>query len=315
MSKEPKATNESKMASKSLMSAMDTVAAQERAALEVESRKQKLRGGLLNETSSVPFLSVPTDDSKYTYVFLHDPARRTARGLPVWIGHKLINAETGATLVQGSGFPVPSSWEIADLQTKFLKLLKEGSARMFFKTVARKPDLWKAWEYHDHDALFEDAPRYVYMEQVIRRFVTDVLGKPYARRTPGEGQGYYHKVCCTEKIRGNYKGLTIHVSRELRLFCPSSNLVTLKAMRVSCEFSAPHYIGLANRNNARLSLSFEYPIERWPSLVKFLAEPRVEAVLDAWIANVWTDEQREAAKVPNDLPPAATFADKDLPDA
>lgn len=315
MSKEPKATNESKMASKSLMSAMDTVAAQERAALEVESRKQKLRGGLLNETSSVPFLSVPTDDSKYTYVFLHDPARRTARGLPVWIGHKLINAETGATLVQGSGFPVPSSWEIADLQTKFLKLLKEGSARMFFKTVARKPDLWKAWEYHDHDALFEDAPRYVYMEQVIRRFVTDVLGKPYARRTPGEGQGYYHKVKCSEKIRGNYKDLSIHVNRELWLFCPSSALVNLRAMRVTYEFAAPQYIDLDERNCARLSLSFEYPIESWPSLTQFLAEPRVAAILDAWIASAWTEEQRKVAKAPNDLPPAAAFADKDLPDA
>lgn len=315
MSKEQKATNESKMASKSLMTAMDTVAAQERAALEIESQRQKLRGGLLKEANQVPFLSIPTDDGKYAYVFLHDPERRTAKGLPVWIGHKLINAESGATLVKGVGFPIPTSWEISDLHTRFLSLLKDGSARMFFKYIARKPELWKAWEYHEHDALFEDAPRYVYMEQVIRRFFTDVLGKPYVRRKPGEGQGYYHKVKCTEKLRGNYKDREVHVSRELWLFCPSSDLVSLQSMRVTYEFSAPFFINLKERNNARLALSFEYPIESWPSLIKFLAEPRVEAVLDAWIASTWTEEQREVATVPSTLPPTATFADKDLPDA
>lgn len=268
----------------------------------------------LKQPEKVPFLTIPTDDGKYQYVFLHDPERKTPKGLPAWITHKLINAETGATMVQGDGFPVPSSWETAELHAKFLIILKEGSARMFFKTVARKQELWTPWEYHDHDALFDDAPRYVYMEQVIRRFVTDILGKPYVRRTPGEGTGYYHRVKCSEKIRGNYKDYCIHVARELWLFCPSSDLTTLKGMRVTYEFSAPHYINLAERTGARLALSFEYPIAEWPSLSMFLAEPRVTAVLDAWIASTWTDEQREAAKVPSIDPPALTFIDKTLPE-
>ncbi|QVW28616.1 hypothetical protein pEaSNUABM8_00119 [Erwinia phage pEa_SNUABM_8] len=267
----------------------------------------------LTEITKTPFVTIPTDDGKYQFIFFRNGEDCTAKGLPRHISHRLVNAETGATLVGGNMFPVPSSWELPDLQAKMLKVLRDASARMFFKTVARKVDLWTPWEYHDHDALREHAPRYVYMEEVIRRFYKEVLGKEYVRRTPQEGESFFHRVKCTENIRGSYKDYTIHVHRELELFCPSSNLVNLRGMYVSCEFAAPFLVGSKDRNANQLSMRFEYPIDKWPGLKAFLAEPRVEAVLDAWIAAAWSEEQRVQAKNPNAREsPNAVFMAKEV---
>lgn len=267
----------------------------------------------LTGITKTPYVVISTDDGKYQYVFFRDGEEYTAKGLPKRISHKLVNVETGATLVGGNMFPVSSSWELPDLHAKMLKVLRDGSARMFFKTVARKPVLWTPWECHDHAALREVAPRYVYMEEVIRRFYQVVLGKEYVRRTPKDGESYFHRVKCTENIRGNYKDYTIHVHRELELLCPSSNLINLRGIYVSCEFAAPFVAGSKKRNANQLSMRFEYPIAEWPGLKAFLGEPRVSAVLDAWIAAAWTDEQRTHAKNPNVLEsPNTVFMAKEI---
>lgn len=305
---------ESKKASKSLMTAEQSVAAQGRVSQEIETLRMKAREELLKQTAKTPYLTIPTDDGKYEYVFFQSGEDFTPKGLPKRISHKLVSVEEGATLVGGNLFPVPASWELADLHAKMLKALQDVSARMFFKTVARKKNLWAPWEHHDHAVLREEAPRYVYMEEVIRRFHKDILNKDYIRRTPGEGPGYFHRVKSTENIRGNYKDYTIHVHRELELFCPSSNLANLRAVYVTYEFAAPFVIN-QERNTNQLSLRFEYPIAEWPHLKYFLAEPRVVAILDAWIANAWTEAQRAHARNESGKEsPNASFMTKQIPE-
>lgn len=307
-------SQESKKASKSLMTAEQSVAAQGRVSQEIEILRAKAQEQFLKETAKTPYLTIPTDDGKYEYVFFQIGENFTPKGLPKRISHRLVSAEKGATLVRGNYFPVPAGWELADLYAKMLKVLKDVSARMFFKTVARKQELWAPWEHHDHVALREDAPRYVYMEEVIRRFYKDVLKKDYVRRTPDQGPGYFHRVKSTENIRGNYKDYTIHVHRELELFCPSSNLANLRAVYVTYEFAAPFVIN-QERNTNQLSLRFEYPIAEWPHLKSFLAEPRVVAILDAWIANAWTEAQREYARNESGKEsPNTSFMAKQIPE-
>jgi hypothetical protein len=79
------------------------------------------------------------------------------------------------------------------------------------------------------------------------------------------------------------------------MFCPSSQLGTAN---VSYEFSAPSVTG-KERNPGSMTLWFEYPLAEWPLLKSFTAEPRVAAMLTAWIDSTWNDKQRTEAREPD----------------
>lgn len=249
------------------------------------------------------YLAIPANDGRHSFVFMSNDQSMTKKGLPTYITSKLVGHDGDISVVVGESILVPNNWEPAQLHEKMLRVLKLASAEAFFKTVARKPELWSAWEHGDYEALRIGAARYVYMEEIIARFYTDVLGKSYVRRTPADGVSFQRQIRSTRALRGNHKNYSLHVKRELWLFYLWDNGGTMDKVRVTYTFSAPTLLANPARNDARLSLTFDYPVAEWPSLKEFLAEPRVQVMLDTWIENAWNDKQRDVARTDNKVPP------------
>ncbi|HHS7556250.1 TPA: hypothetical protein ACTPQ1_004540 [Salmonella enterica] len=251
----------------------------------------------MNTPTNRDYLSILTPDTKYAYVFevSSNGGSLTSKGLPRTLRHFLINVETRATLIHGGILVVNSNWTPKDLLKKMLEQMQVVSGRMFFKSVARKPELWTAWQYHDYDALREDAPRYVYMEEVIDVFYADVLKTHRRKRTPStNSKKYMHVVRSKEHLRVWFAGQQLQVYRSLELFCPSNDM---RFVRMSCEFMPSGYVTEPVRARS-LILTFEYPLAEWPTLKPFLEDPRVAPVLTAWITSAWSKEHQEVGLSP-----------------
>lgn len=246
---------------------------------------------LLKDPTVKEIYSLPTVDGKYRYVFQYNLGDLTRNNIPRGITHKLVNSETGATFVSGRTFFCAPSWTHEHMVKKMLEEMKLVSARMFFKTVARKPDLLEAWSYNDLPALKGACERYVYVEEAINRFFADVMKTPRLQRTPADGNNYFLRVKAEEKIRGKFGDYELAVHRRLELFGP---VAATRGVRVTYEFSPFVNVLTGQRVDAgELSLTYTYPLEQWPALNTFLKEERVKSVLSAWIENSWSEELRE----------------------
>lgn len=243
------------------------------------------------ETQKQEFLAIITPDLRFRFVFSQNEGEYTAKGLPRTVFYALYNATTGAKATGGGLFFTPPNWDQVDLTKKLLDVLKESASRLFFKTIIRKPELIQPWLYHDNNTLRETAGRFVAIDECIDIFFKDVMKTERLRRYPSEEQGYFVKASSEERMRGQYRGYDLRVTRKLNLFSPSSalhNVVTTYEFRHPNPYNMKIDVGT-------LSLSFKYPPAKWPTLKTFLTEQRVTAMLDAWIDNVWTDEQRNDA--------------------
>lgn len=246
----------------------------------------------LNKAATKEWLSVPTADGQYRYVFTYNENDLTPKGIPHMLSHKLINSVTGATLVGSGGrtiFCAPS-WDQTELTKKMLGELRAVSARLFFKLIARKPALWDAWSQNNLEALRGECLNYVLVEEVIDNFFANVMKTERLRKPNADGYSFV-SVKSSELIRGEFAGHVLSVTRNLSFFGqPFSEPV----VQVTYDFRLPFTV----RNEfdpGQVSLKFLYPLQSWPLLKKFLAEPRVAAVLQAWIDS-WPEGIEEKSK-------------------
>ena len=127
------------------------------------------------KTEKKEFLSVPTACGEYRYVFLYNDEMVGKGGMPMRLEHKLVTTKGGGTFIPGAvEFFAPNATR-EDVLRELLKGMRWVSARMFFKHVARKPELLPAWKEFDLEALREAAPRYVLIEECINAYFKDVL--------------------------------------------------------------------------------------------------------------------------------------------
>lgn len=248
---------------------------------------------LLKEPVVKEIYSIPTVDGKYRYVFTYNDGDLTAKGIPRGVTHKLIDSKTGGTRVGGRVFFSAPSWGHDDLVKRMLEEMRNVSSRMFFKTIARKPELWDSWKKNDYEALRSHCDRYVYVEEAIDGFFATVMKTERLRRTPEEGERHFVRVKCDEHIRGEFDGYDIGVTRTLEFFgAPGQE----PSVNLTHEFRTK-FVNINETDPGRITLKFKYPLHEWPALRKFFAEPRVTAMLRTWINEVWTDGQREKARI------------------
>lgn len=247
---------------------------------------------LLKDPTIKEIYSLPTVDGKYRYVFQYNLGDLTQNNIPRGITHKLVNSETGATLVGGRIFFCAPSWTHEDMVKKMLEEMRLVSARMFFKTVARKPDLLEAWKAHDLPALKGACERYVYVEETINRFFTDVMKTERLQRKPEDGQNYFVRQKSEERLRGKFGAYELSVVRRLELFGP---VATLNDVRVTYELSPTLRVNNAQSTSpGSLSFTLRYPLHEWPMLQQFFLDRRVNPVVTTWIENSWSEELRKA---------------------
>ncbi|QVW56252.1 hypothetical protein pEaSNUABM6_00116 [Erwinia phage pEa_SNUABM_6] len=248
---------------------------------------------LLKDPTVKEIYSLPTVDGKYRYVFQYNLGDLTQNNIPRGITHKLVNSETGATLVSGRLFFCAPSWKHEDMVKKMLEEMKLVSARMFFKTVARKPDLLEAWKHHDLPALKGACERYVYVEEAINRFFADVMKTERLQRSPKDGQNYLIRQKSEERIRGKFGNYELSVVRRLELF---GQAFAANDVRVTYELSPSLRVTTSESvSPGTLSFTLRYPLHEWPMLKAFFLDHRVNPVVTAWIENSWTEELRKLA--------------------
>lgn len=246
---------------------------------------------LLKDPTIKEIYSLPTVDGKYRYVFQYNLGDLTQNNIPRGITHKLVNSETGATLVSGRLFFCAPSWKHEDMVKKMLEEMRLVSARMFFKTVARKPDLLEAWKEHDLPALKGVCERYVYVEEAINRFFSDVMKTERLQRKPEDGQNYFIRQKSEERIRGKFGKYELSVLRRLELFGQAS---ADNNVRVTYEMT-PSVRGMGSDKvyPGALSFTFTYPLHEWPMLKEFFLDRRVNPVINTWIEHSWSEELRQ----------------------
>lgn len=241
------------------------------------------------------FLSVSTPDGQYRYVFLYNADSVGNHGLPRSLEHKLIGTKTGGTVVPG-GFEVfaPNATR-EDVIREMLSAMRNVSAKMFFKQVARKPHLIDAWKEFDLEALREEASRYVSIEECINAFFSEVMKTERLVRRPSEVEQFYRKVSSTENLRANFNDVELRVTRRMSLLFTDKS-----AMRIMLSYSLTPPAGLPRNDDfdvRGLSFTNNYSLAEWPSLNRFFNDPTIKPVIEAWIEHTWTPEMKEAKKI------------------
>ncbi|EEG8190967.1 hypothetical protein G7N79_000547 [Salmonella enterica] len=242
-------------------------------------------------TTKKEFLSVPTACGEYRYVFLYNEEMIGKGGMPIMIEHKLVSAKTGGTFVHGTTEFFATNATREDVIRGLLKALREVSARMFFKHIARKPELIPAWKEFDLEALREAAPRYVFIEECINAYFKDVMQtERLVNKASETGNRFFRSVKFKEDLRANFNGIELRVTRRMTLLRPESD--TPQAM---LSYSlAPSALFNKGEGFSVMSLNFtnKYALGEWPSLNAFFKSPDIKPVIEAWIEHTWTPEMK-----------------------
>lgn len=243
------------------------------------------------KTEKKEFLSVPTACGEYRYVFLYNDEMVGKGGMPMRLEHKLVTTKGGGTFIPGAvEFFAPNATR-EDVLRELLKGMRWVSARMFFKHVARKPELLPAWKEFDLEALREAAPRYVLIEECINAYFKDVLQTERLINKASElGNRFYRSVKFEEKLRANFNDIELQVTRRMTLLRPESD--TPQAM---LSYSlAPSAWFNKREGFSVMSLNFtnKYALGEWPSLNQFFNDPAIKPVIEAWIEHTWTPEMK-----------------------
>lgn len=242
-------------------------------------------------TTKKEFLSVSTACGEYRYVFLYNEESKGKGGMPLMIEHKLVATKTGGTFVHGATeFLAPNATR-EDVIRVLLKAMREVSARMFFKHIARKPELISAWKEFDLEALREAAPRYVFIEECINAFFKDVMQtERLVNKASETGNRFFRSVKFKEDLRANFNDIELRVTRRMTLLHPESD--TPQAM---LSYSlAPSALFNKREGFSVMSLNFtnKYALGEWPSLNTFFNNPGIKPVIEAWIEHTWSPEMK-----------------------
>lgn len=247
---------------------------------------------ILNSKTAFEYLSVTDSTGRYRYVFEGDQ-ERLYEGIPSKLNHGLIDTQTGKLIGQEKCyFPEPRRGEDA-VKLELVALLKCASARAFFKSIARRPGLWPAWDDLDYEYLRNNgATNYVVFEELVNAYYQTVLNQEYIVQRPSGNGWYCRDVRCTDVFRREFHGVRLSLIRKMRLSKPikESRFVNV-TYEIQPSFSSGLYIDTGD-----LSIGKRYPLESWPTVKQFIEEPAVAKVVRAW-CDSWSEVARQQGLV------------------
>ncbi|ANZ48129.1 hypothetical protein ASESINO_116 [Erwinia phage vB_EamM_Asesino] len=145
---------------------------------------------------------------------------------------------------------------------------------LFFKLIVRREETREAYIADDWEKLAELCPRYTITKDFLGPVSEYLLGTIWVHPPVTQSRK------ASLNFRANHRGVDLVVGCKL-----GWSQRAIDSQQVTATYSFGLQSGTMNdfRDIGNLELRHSYKKAEWPSVKQFMAEPRVERVLDAWL--------------------------------